>query len=85
MEVNASDKHTSLLRHRNNNCGKKFYSTGPWGLCYKTLLVINLQKIDIIHSKLEVCSIVSHKHARVYKLLHSWVLTKLTHLIPVQL
>ncbi len=29
MEVNASGKHTSLLRYGNNYCRKKFYSTGP--------------------------------------------------------
>ncbi len=30
MEVNASGKHTSLLRYGNNYCRKKLYSTGPW-------------------------------------------------------
>ncbi len=30
MEVIGSGKHSSLLRHGNNYCRKKFYSTGPW-------------------------------------------------------
>jgi hypothetical protein len=35
----------------------KFYSTGPWGLCYKTLLVRNLLENDKFHSKIVYSSL----------------------------
>jgi hypothetical protein len=39
----ARNKHSSLLRTSMNYESKKFYNIVPWGQCYKTFFVRDLQ------------------------------------------
>jgi hypothetical protein len=49
----ARDKHSSLLRKSVNYDRKKFYSTGPWGFCYKTFTEVTNNEVLAIASQFQ--------------------------------